>query len=284
MVREQVTPGESEVVDTLPESLTSVPALVLEYRVQLLNAAGRTAGPSRAAFVAGGPAPPVVAEFRGTATKRGVMLEWRAENAGGPEVVELDRIAVGAPAAASGQKAGFPGAAKEPEESRFRAGGAGSADAASGGTADRTAQLGHTYRYKAQRVQSVLVSGQTLEVRSVPSAEVTVAMRDVFPPEMPVGLVAVPGFGSEGENPKPAIDLSWDPNMEPRLAGYRIYRRDLDGDGSWRLLGGELVRMAAYRDAAVAAGKRYAYRVTAVNEAGNESGPSGDVTETAPEQ
>jgi len=42
--------------------------------------------------------------------------------------------------------------------------------------------------------------------------------------------------------------------------------------------------VAAYRDLSVVAGHRYAYRVTAVSEAGNESGPSGEVVEIAPAQ
>jgi hypothetical protein len=128
------------------------------------------------------------------------------------------------------------------------------------------------------------VGGQTLQVRSLPSAEATVAVNNVFPPEPPVALVAVPGFAGEAEAQRPTIDLSWDPDMEPRLAGYRVYRRDLDGaaPAAWKLLGTELVRTASYRDLAVAADKRYAYRVTAVDDAGNESAASGDVMETAP--
>jgi fibronectin type 3 domain-containing protein len=83
---------------------------------------------------------------------------------------------------------------------------------------------------------------------------------------------------------RPAIDLSWEPDLEPRVAGYRVYRRDLDGDAAsvWQQLGSELMPMAAYRDLSVVAGRRYAYRVTAVSEAGNESAPSGVVVETAP--
>jgi hypothetical protein len=163
-----------------------------------------------------------------------------------------------------------------------------------GGTIDLTAQIGYGYRYTMQRVRSMALGGQTLEVRSVPSSEVTVAMRDVFPPEAPVGLVAVPGFAGEpsvGQSAglaveqaqRPAIDLSWEPNLEPRIAGYRVYRRDVDGEapGVWRRLGSEIVPMAAYRDLSVVAGRRYAYRVTAVDATGNESEQSDEVVETA---
>src|ERR1039458_468789 len=122
-----------------------------------------------------------------------------------------------------------------------------------GGTVDRTAAIGATYRYTGQRVRSVAVGGQTLELRSAPSAAATVEVRDVFPPEAPAGLVAAPGFvypsdqrspgapgfAGEGDAQKPAIapaiDLSWDPNPEPRVAGYRVYRQDAEG-GKWKRL------------------------------------------------
>jgi hypothetical protein len=181
-------------------------------------------------------------------------------------------------------------AQKEPQEMRLRVEGGGdsAADAGgtggAGGTIDRSVQMGHTYRYTAQRVRPVRVGGQTLEVRSVPTAAVTVAMRDEFPPDAPTGLVAVPGFAGETDAARrPAIDLSWEPNAEPRIAGYRVYRRDSDAAAeAWQRLNAELVAVAAYRDATVVAGHRYAYRVTAVNEAGRESAQSGDAVETAP--
>jgi fibronectin type 3 domain-containing protein len=110
-------------------------------------------------------------------------------------------------------------------------------------------------------------------------------VRDVFPPETPEGLVAVPGFaGADNAARKPTIDLSWEPDTEPDLAGYRVYRRELDGTTPevWRTLGAELVTVPAYRDLSVGSGQRYAYQVTAVSGAGNESGPSAEAVETAP--
>ena len=313
VVRVKVTPGTSQAVDTLAAELTSAPARLLAYRVQLRNAAGRTAGASPAVYAASGPAPQAVDELRGRATKAGVVLEWKAAAQGtvnreqgtqGAESIELVRNVVQSPTATaasttattttassgSASKNGLPGA-KEPSESRFRAGGA--VDV--GGTVDRTAQIGHAYRYTAQRVRSVQLAGQRLEVRSLLSAEVTVAMLDVFPPDAPVGLVAAPGFAggpTTGQNAgpatdeqaqRPAIDLSWEPEMEPRIAGYRVYRRDLESGApnAWRLLDTEVVPEAAYRDLGVTAGQRYAYRVTAVSDAGKESAPCEEVVETA---
>jgi len=146
---------------------------------------------------------------------------------------------------------------------------------------DRTAEIGRTYRYTAERVRTVTVGGQTLELRGAPSATVTVDVRDVFPPEAPEGLVAVPGFTGEGR--KPTLDLSWEPDLEPHIAGYRVYRRAAPDGSSWERLNGELVTAPAYRDLSVAAGQQYAYRVTAVSDAEVESGPGAEVVETAPQ-
>ena len=304
VLRQRVTPGASEAVDALPPELTAEPARLIAYRVQLRNAAGRTAGATPAVFASSGPAPHAVEELRGRATRAGVVLEWRPE-AGGTEAVELNRSILQPPTATTTEtstatattagsgtahRAGLPGAAREPLESRFRAGTAGSSAVDAGGTVDRTAQIDHSYRYTAERVRSVELGGQRLEVRSVASAEVTVEMKDVFPPEAPLGLVAVPGYAGEAEvqfgeqAQRAVIDLSWEPNLEPRVVGYRVYRRDLDGEATaiWRRLNSELVTMAAYRDLNVVAGRRYAYRVTAVDVTGNESARSGEVVETAP--
>jgi hypothetical protein len=295
-----VVPGESELVDALPAALTSGPAQLLAYRVQLRNTAGHTAGPSAAVYAASGAAPEAIEGLQAKATKAGVVLEWRAEASvpedAGVGAVELDRVWVDAPAerrqltssAASGNGApksdlGLGAPAKEPAESHLRV----TAAEDAGGTIDRGAEMGRSYRYMAQRVRTLNVGGKMLEVHSMASASVTVAVRDIFPPETPAGLVAVPGFaGADDAARRPVIDLSWEPDSEPDLAGYRVYRRELDGTTPevWRVLGPELVTVPAYRDLSVGSGQRYAYRVTAVSGAGNESGPSAEVVESAPVQ
>ena len=289
--RVQVAPGASDAVDALPGALVAGPVRLLAYRVQLRNSAGRTAGPSAAVFAASGPAPQPIENWGGKPSKIGAVLEWKPE-AGGDEAIELDRTLVESPAAAQAKEnaaAESPvnsllGAQKEPAESRLRVDAAPGGAMDAGGTIDRGALIGRTYRYTAQRVRSVAVGGQTLEVRSVPTPEVTVAMRADFSPDAPAGLVAVPGFSGETDAARrPAIDLSWDPNAEPRIAGYRVYRRDAEAE-TWQRLNAELVGVAAYRDASVAAGHRYAYRVSAVNVAGIESARSEEVVETAPEE
>ena len=276
----------AEVEDRLPAALAEGPVRLLEYRVRLLNGAGRTAGLSPAVYAAAGVGAPEVAGFVGEVTSAGVELRWQREAAG---EVELVRTLLDPAAVKKGEgKVGLPGAEKEPLETRLRAGGsegsgvtAGGTDA--GGVVDRTVEIGHSYRYTAERVVVATVDGKAMELRSEPSAALTFAVKDVFPPRVPVGLVAVPGFGDGG---RAVIDLSWDAVVEdeekPRVAGYTVYRRDAgDAGAAWVKISG-LVSAAAYRDADVVSGRRYAYRVTATSTAGVESAAGGEAEETAP--
>ncbi len=273
-----VSPGASEASDALPLAVVKASARSIAYRVQLRNAAGRTAGPSAPVYVVSGPAPPMVDGLHATAAKAGAVLEWRTEpaGAGSADAVELERSAVGA---VNGSSA----AAKKLVPVRFRVS---AANGDPGGAVDRTAVTGETYRYMAERVRTVVLDGRSLEVRSVASAAATVVMVDVFPPNAPVGLVAAPGYvGGEAADQarRPVIELSWEPGVEARLAGYRIYRREMgDAPGPWQRLNAELVTVPAYRDRTAEAGRRYGYRVTAVDVTGNESAPGNEVVETAP--
>jgi fibronectin type 3 domain-containing protein len=70
-----------------------------------------------------------------------------------------------------------------------------------------------------------------------------------------------------------AVELSWSINVEPDLAGYRVYRAEQEGVRG-ALLTPELLPSPAYRDNSVQSGHRYWYTVTAVDRSGNESAPS----------
>jgi hypothetical protein len=277
-------PGEAgETNDTLPPQLVSGPSQLLAYRVQLKNAAGRTAGASVTVYAAAGDAPPPIENLDAHPSKAGAVLEWLPEHSGHDDTVELQRTAMD-PIQQKRQPESvsrtLPGS-KEPTEVRLRTGNVSGEDP--GGTLDRSAEIGHIYRYIVSRVRTVSIGAERLEVHSSPSAPVTVQIADVFPPDTPHGLVAVPGFMGEGSAARPVIDLSWEPNDEPRVAGYRVYR-SIVGDGvseRWQLIGNEQpLSTAAYRDAGVLPGQRYAYRITAIGVNGLESGPSDAVAET----
>ncbi len=125
---------------------------------------------------------------------------------------------------------------------------------------------GKTYAYL---VRSVIESpGGSLESSDSPVAIVT--PKDTFPPAAPQGVVAAvqPG-GSPGSV---AVEFSWSINVEPDLAGYRVYRSDQEGTRG-ALLTPALLPSPAYRDNSVQSGQHYWYIVTAVDRAGNESAP-----------
>ena len=279
-------PGKAgEADDMLPTQLASGPSQLLAYRVQLKNAAGRTAGTSVTVYAAAGDAPPPIENFRAHPSKAGAVLEWLSADGGNDDTIELQRTVMDPtqqkrqPESLSTSLSG----PKEPTEVRLRTDNVSGRDP--GGTIDRSAQIGRTYRYIASRVRTVSIGGgERLEVRSAPSAPVTVPIADVFPPEIPQALVAVPGFMGEGSAARPVIDLSWEPNDEPRVAGYRVYR-SVVGNGvsdRWQRIGGEQpLSVAAYRDADILPGQRYAYRITAIGVNGLESRPSDAVAETA---
>jgi len=174
----------------------------------------------------------------------GSVLEWKTAT-GEAETVELDRNIIQSPTAAtSTTTATTAGSGAEHKvhclydegttESRFRSGSE-LVDAADNRPygADR-----HAYCYTAQRVRSVELGGQKLELRGVASAEVTVRCGMSFRPR-PGGTGRSPGFAGEpsmGQAParargrlantiwagwrqspgqageqaqRPAIDLSW---------------------------------------------------------------------------
>src|SRR6202035_4993177 len=92
IARLPVQPGPTQRAETLPRGLTVDPPVLLEYRIQIFNVHGRSAGLSSEAFAAGGAAPPPVEELRAVPTRDGAMLEWQQKNTSA--AVELDRLPV----------------------------------------------------------------------------------------------------------------------------------------------------------------------------------------------
>jgi hypothetical protein len=316
VTRLPVSSGPSHAEESLPSSLTVDPASLLAYRVQLFNAHGRSAGLSAEAFAAAGAAPPSVEKLRATSVREGVQLEWQRKDTTSP--VQLDRfLATSASTAAHPSPANPPSSASKPaSRSKLRKTSPPSTSASvkstpaksqsvamtsskapdevtletpkevvdAGGTVDRTAQKGESYRYSARRLREISLQGHALELRSDLSTPVTVTMLDTFPPGVPTGLEAIAGATPSDRS----IDLSWTPDIDPDLAGYSVYRQEVTSAGQ---VAGSATRLnstpivgPAYRDQTAVPGHRYAYRVTAVDASGNESAPSADVQETLREQ
>lgn len=263
-----VLPGPSAITDSLPATLRVGADSVISYQVDLKNDRGHSAGASEPAFAAAGRAPETPAGVAAKSRRDGVLLTWQPEAGGAPgATVEVQRTGPdqkpAAPVKAAGRKGTFAGPQK-PTDGKLTlvAEGANSAS----GMVDRAVKSGETYTYVAERVRHVQLGGHALELHSAAAPALTIAYRDTFPPVAPVGLATIPGGGLGGE---PSIDLSWEPNSEPDLAGYRVYRA-VDG-GPSALLTPTLVANAAFRDLKVARGHTYLYRVTAVDAQGNES-------------
>ena len=103
-----------------------------------------------------------------------------------------------------------------------------------------------------------------------PNAEVVA--EDVFPPAPPRELRAVPTESS--------VELSWESNTEPDLAGYRVYRAE--GTAPPRAATEGLSTTPRSTDQAVERGRTYRYAVSAVDQKGNESPASGETTVVVP--
>jgi hypothetical protein len=107
-------------------------------------------------------------------------------------------------------------------------------------------------------------------VESDPSGPVCEMLVDRFPPKAPTGLSAVSTDG--------AINLIWDANSEPDLAGYVVLRAA--AGGQLQRITPEPMADASFFDN-VQRGVRFTYAVQAVDKAGNVSPMSNQVEETA---
>jgi fibronectin type 3 domain-containing protein len=103
--------------------------------------------------------------------------------------------------------------------------------------------------------------------------------RDVFPPAAATGLEIsiIPAT-----NQTPAyVELSWAINSEADLAGYSVYRSEAE-DAPGERINTEILPSPTFRDISVVSGKRYYYRVSALDRAGNESPKSSAVQADVP--
>lgn len=248
-------------VDPLPAALASGAARPLAYTVRLENRLGRDAGPSNAAVTAAGAAPPRIADLRARAQADGIVLTWTPT--GREETIRIHRVSI--------EKKG-PGKAAVPAAQTLEFAGVDE-----GRVLDRDAALDHTYTYTVQRVAKLTLQGQQVEVASAPSDSMTINARDLFPPAVPSGLEVVADPDAH------AIDLSWQPDTEADLAGYRVYRREAGLNAAPVLVSGAAEPAASFRDATAQAGHRYEYSVSAVDRDGNESSRSVEVEESLPE-
>jgi hypothetical protein len=259
-------PGkEGAYTDDLPADLVQGPDRLLRYEVFLNNHAGKSAGPSNAVYSAAGPSPPAVSGLTGQVRADGVLLSWRPMTEPDRSVAfRIERLQLDAPAPQETPKSPLSSALPAASQTLLVHG----KEAGDPGHAiDASALFNHRYRYALERVATVAVSGQSVEVQGLPS--------DVFPPAIPQGLVAVADAGAG------AIDLSWSPDSDSDLAAYHVYRRDVHGASPAQRIASVGVE-TSYRDAGAQAQHTYAYSLSAVDQSGNESQRSPEVEETLP--
>lgn len=132
---------------------------------------------------------------------------------------------------------------------------------------DRSVSLGQRLCY----VVGTVVSMEPV-VESARSNESCLSVRDIVPPATPSGVAALGGLDG--------VEVSWTPLTDGDLASYRVYR---EAPGGPRERVGEVSPPeTSLRDITAVPGTRYAYLVTAVDRAGNESPPSAAVPGTRP--
>ena len=126
---------------------------------------------------------------------------------------------------------------------------------------DTTARNNRTYYYIVRSVDSPVLPWK----ESLDSDEVSATPRDMTPPGRPTGLTVVPGVNR--------AFLTWNENKERDLAGYYVYRSTRSGRDYERITSKLLLR-TTFSDTTVKSNNTYYYKITAVDQSGNESAGS----------
>ncbi|HEY2018746.1 MAG TPA: hypothetical protein VGH38_34815 [Bryobacteraceae bacterium] len=186
------------------------------------------------------PPPATPAAFKVESTAEGVRLTWE----GSPGDFRVFRQ--------TGDDKSFPRLADVPQS----------------GWTDSSIEFGKHYAYIVQRIVKL---GDGKEAESDPSPEAAITPVDTFPPAVPSGLRA--------STAPESVELSWDRDTEPDLAGYRIYRAAPGGAFERIAI---VAQVPSYSDRAVEHGKSYRYAITAVDQSGNESARTAVVEASVP--
>jgi hypothetical protein len=234
------------------------------YAVEVSNRDGRGAGLSNQVHVPLAPALPAPKNFGAQVTAAGVVVTWT----GAPLSIPL------------------PNPVRRSYRVYRRVEGGqqkilvGEQEAGSGGhqsVTDQSFEWEKSYYYHADTLTVISQAGRPdISIEGDDTSEVKVFAHDVFPPAVPSGLQAV----YSGPGQALFIDLIWAPVTDADLDGYNVYRHE-EGGAAVRV-NLEPVKVPAFRDLQVVAGKTYLYSVSAVDLRGNESGRSEEARESLP--
>lgn len=270
--------AETEFHDPLPAALSQGSPRELVYFVELLSPKGKSAGPSNAAIVLAGQAPGPISGLSAQVRANGVAFHWEnGDEADHLTDVRLHRKLLTVSKVKERPQSGITQTEQEPVLRDLLSPPPDPGQQT--GALDTSAHFGESYEYTAQRVVQVTLDAQngkqTFELDGPVSVPIKVDVIDTFPPAIPQELVAV--YVPEQH----AIDLSWQPDTEPDLAGYIVYRST--GDSDWvRISGSAPVIGPAYRDLTAEKGHIYSYAVSAIDLIGHESKRSAEAKESTP--
>jgi hypothetical protein len=252
-------------VDTLPPNLRfhSVSGSAA-YAVEVLNSDGRGAGLSNQVHVPLGETLAAPADFGARVTAQGVELTWSGALLSLPfpnPVRQSYRVYRRAEGSQQEILVGERDAGVEKNLSLI----------------DQSFEWEKTYYYHVSTFTVITQTGKPeIRIDGDDTPEVRVFADDVFPPTVPSGLQAV--FSGPGQ--EAFIDLIWAPVSDADLDGYNIYRHE-EGAAPVKV-NSQPVKMPAFRDMQVAAGKTYFYSVSAVDLRRNESARSEEASERVP--
>jgi hypothetical protein len=241
------TLGNQLLIDLpLPETPPPAPAKgpTHDYAVRTYGLQGDRSELSNQALLQPAPPPRAPEGVVVTGQADGILVEWKpVADAGGYAVYRR---------AASQRFSSKPLAVVRPPETRHL---------------DQTASFGQSYIYSVTALDP-----RQPQIESAIQAEHEIHYLDRYPPPVPAELVAVAEAGR--------ARLVWRPSEAPDLAGYIVYRKGPTGE--WARLTAKPITAPTYVDATVASGQGYDYRVTAIDQAGNESAPSAEVHVAVP--
>lgn len=226
-----------------------LPSVRLAVGVVARDASGLRSRPGTIVEIDPVPPLPPLESFTASGTREGIGLAWRVPAAPGPVGVNIYRRP-----AASDLAHGFP--AKPILGSPF----------AGDSARDASAQLGAAYLYEARLASTAPGRGSRESLPVTASIEYA----DRFPPGAP-SLLTAEVVPADGARVSPLIRLRWSSPIDADVAGYRIYRGDVDGAP---MLCGQVVgAVTLWEDAQVVPALRYHYTVTAIDGASppNES-------------
>ena len=130
---------------------------------------------------------------------------------------------------------------------------------------DTSARFGQSYIYVV-----TAVARREPVIESSIKTESEIKYVDRFPPPVPREPVALVEAGR--------VRLVWRGSEAPDLSGYKVYRLDSrkgnQGKAEPELLTAKPIAEVQYTDSNVKAGVSYTYRITAIDQTGNESEPA----------